>query len=47
MELIIIQKFAFLGISVPVVTDDLDNRIGLVEEKKQWYKDNGASKLQE
>ena len=47
LELIIIQKFAFLGISVPVVTDDLDNRIGLVEEKKQWFKDNGADKLKE
>lgn len=36
-----------LGISAPVVTDDLDDRLRLVEEKKQWYKDNGSSKLQE
>ena len=47
MDLVIIKKFALLGIVAPVVNDDLDDRIGQVQEKKQWYEDNGGAKLQE
>lgn len=30
MDLVIIKKFAMLGISAPVVSDDLDNRLQLI-----------------
>ena len=47
LDLVIIKKFALLNIAAPVVNDDLDDRIGQVQEKKQWYEDNGGAKLQE
>ena len=36
-----------LGIEPPVVPDDLDNRIGQVQEKQTWFEENGGAKLQE
>lgn len=47
LDLVIIKKFALLNIAAPVVNDDLDNRLELVREKKQWFEDNGGEKLQE
>ena len=47
LDLVIIKKFALLNIAAPVVNDDLDNRLELVQEKKQWFEDNGGEKLQE
>ena len=47
LDLVIIKKFSLLGIAAPVVPDDLDNRLQLVQEKKQWYEENGGEKLQE
>lgn len=47
LDLVIIKKFAMLGITAPVVQDDLDDRIEKVQAKKQWYEDNGADKLQQ
>ena len=47
MDLVIIKKFAVLGIAAPVVPEDLDNRLVSVEEKQQWFEENGGVKLQE
>lgn len=47
MDLVIIKKFAVLGIAAPVVAEDLDNRLVSVEEKQQWFEENGGVKLQE
>lgn len=47
LDLMIIKKFALLSIAAPVVNEDLDDRLQKIEERKQWYEDNGASKLQE
>lgn len=47
MDLVIIKKFALLGIAAPNVAEDLDNRIGLVVEKQTWFEENGGAKLQE
>ena len=47
LDLVIIKKFSLLNIAAPVVNDDLDNRLELVQEKKQWFEDNGGEKLQE
>ena len=33
LDLVIIKKFAMLGIPAPVTNDDLDDRIGKIEEK--------------
>lgn len=47
MDLGIIKKFATLGITAPVSSDDLDKCLKLVEEKKQWYEENGGAKLKQ
>ena len=47
LDLGIIKKFAMLNIAAPVTNDDLDDRLEKVEDRKQWYLENGASKLQE
>ena len=33
LDLVIIKKFAMLSIPAPVTNDDLDDRIGKIEEK--------------
>ena len=43
----IIKKFGMLGIAAPVSADEIDNCLKLVEEKQQWFNDNGGAKLQE
>lgn len=45
IDLGIIKKFATLGITAPVSSDDLDKCQKLVEEKKAWYEENGGAKL--
>lgn len=47
LDLMIIKKFALLSITAPVVNEDLDDRMQKIDERKQWYEDNGATKLQE
>lgn len=47
MDLVIIKKFALLGIAAPVVPEDLESRIVLVGEKLAWFEENGGAKLQE
>lgn len=47
LDLMIIKKFAMLNIAAPVVNDDLDDRLEKISERRQWYIENGASKLQE
>ncbi len=47
LELPIIKKFGMLGIAAPVVSEDLDDRLKKVAEKKQYYLENGESKQKE
>ena len=47
MDLVIIKKFALLGIAAPVVPDDLDDRLNKIKEKQTWFEENGGAKLQE
>ena len=47
LDFAIIKKLATLGIAPPVSADDLEKTMQQVQEKKQWYEDNGGAKLQE
>lgn len=47
MDMQIIREFALIGIAPPVGPDDLVDRVKKVEEKMQFYKDNGADKFAE
>ena len=47
IDLVVVKKFSLLGVSAPVVPEDLDERIKEIEEKKAWYEENGAAKLKE
>ena len=47
IDLVVVKKFALLGVSAPVVPEDLDARIKEIEEKKSWYEENGEAKLKE
>ena len=47
IDLVVVKKFSLLGVSAPVVPEDLDERIKDIEKKKSWYEENGAAKLKE
>ena len=47
IDLVVVKKFSLLGVSAPVVPEDLDERIKEIEKKKSWYEENGAAKLKE
>lgn len=46
-DIVIIQKFGMLQISPPTDALALDSKMAELDKKKQWYQDNGASKLEE
>ena len=47
IDLVVVKKFSLLGVSAPVVPDDLDERIKEIQKKKDWYEENGEAKLKE
>ena len=47
LDFAIVKKLAPLGIAPPTSSDDLEKTLKAVQEKKQWYEENGGSKLQE
>ena len=42
-----IQNFSLISVNPPSDVNELDDTIKKVEEKKQWYLDNGDAKLAE
>lgn len=46
-DIVIIQKFGMCQISPPTDALDLDKKMAELEKRKEWYVDNGASKLEE
>lgn len=47
IDLVMIQKFSLVGVTAPVVPEELDDRIKQIKERNTWYEQNGVSKLQE
>lgn len=47
IDLVVVKKFSLLGVSAPVSPEDLDERIKEIEKKKDWYEENGATKLKQ
>mgnify|MGYP006922972557 CR=1 FL=1 len=47
LDLVIIKKFALLGIQPPVEPEDLDDRLSQIADKQAWFEENGGAKLQE
>jgi len=45
LDFAIVKKLAPLGIAPPTSSEDLEKTLKAVQEKKQWYEDNGGSKL--
>ena len=46
-DLATIKMFSTVNVNPPSKSEQLDDTIKKVEQQKQWYIDNGASKLQE
>lgn len=46
-DISMIKMFGTVGIAPPTCTDELDDTVKKITEKKQWYVDNGESKRQE
>lgn len=44
-DIVLIQKFGFIGISPPMNAGDLDKKIEEISKKNTWFEENGKGKL--